>query len=181
MKIYLKPVTEEDGKLIVRWRNSPQVSKHCFNRTPITIESNRLFFDRYIKTELYKQYIVYRIDGQYEVISYPIATVYLKDMDRVNLRCELCIFTSDDEEWNTESQTQAIKLLLRKAFEEEGMHKVYSYVFSCFEDEISLLKKAGFHEEARLEKEALSPEGGYWDAYRMAIFYDVWNGLKDQA
>lgn len=170
MKIYLQPITEEDGKLIVKWRNSPQVSRHCFNRKPITLESNMQFYKTFVKTGHYMQYIVYRIDDEYSVVSYPIATVYLKDIDRTNRRCELCIFTSDDAEWNTESQAQAIQLLLEKAFQELNMHKVYSYVFACFPDEIALLKNAGFHEEARLEREALAPDGTYWDAYRMAIF-----------
>lgn len=172
MKIYLNPVTKEDGRLIVKWRNSPQVSQHCFNRAPITLESNRAFYETYVETGHYKQYIVYRVEEQYETVSYPIATVYLKDMDKINRRCELCIFTSDDEEWNTESQTQAIRLLLDKAFHEFGIHKVYSYVFSCFQDEIELLKNAGFHQEAILEREALAIDGTYWDAYRMTVFED---------
>lgn len=173
MKIYLTPVTKEDGKLIVKWRNSPIVSHHCFNRTPITEESNDKFYKDNVETGHYKQYMVNRLDDQYGVISYPIATVYLKDMDKVNKRCELCIFTSDDEEWNTESQKIAIQLLLKKAFGEFGMHKVYSYVFSCFHDEKNLLENAGFHVEAILKEEALSPDGIYWDAYRMAVFSDV--------
>lgn len=170
MKIYLQPITEEDGKLIVKWRNSPQVSMHCFNRKPVTLESNREFYKSFVETGCYMQYIVYRIDDEYGVISYPIATVYLKDIDRSNRRCELCIFTSDDEEWNTESQTQAIRLLLEKAFGELNMHKVYSYVFACFPDEIELLERAGFHKEARLEKEALASNGMFEDAYRMVFF-----------
>ena len=172
MKIYLQPITEDDGKLIVKWRNSPQVSMHCFNREPVTLESNREFYKSFVETGCYMQYIVYRIDDEYGVVSYPIATVYLKDIDRTNRRCELCIFTSDDEEWNTESQTQAIRLLLEKAFHELNMHKVYSYVFDTFPDEIALLKNAGFHQEARLEREALAPDGTYWDAWRMVIFGD---------
>lgn len=170
MKIYLQPITEDDGKLIVKWRNSPQVSMHCFNRKPVTLESNREFYKSFVETGCYMQYIVYRIDDEYGVVSYPIATVYLKDIDRINRRCELCIFTSDDEEWNTESQTQAIRLLLEKAFHELNMHKVYSYVFDTFPDEIALLKNAGFNQEARLEREALAPDGTYWDVWRMAIF-----------
>jgi RimJ/RimL family protein N-acetyltransferase len=172
MRIYLTPVTEADGPMIVKWRNSPQVSKHCFNRNPLSIESNKAFFKAHVETGHYMQYIVNRNEEDYGVASYPIATVYLKDIDKTNRRCELCIFTSSDEEWNTESQTLAIKQLLKIAFRELNMHKVYSFVFSVFKDEYELLEKAGFHKEATLEKEALSPEGEYWDAYRMAIFVD---------
>lgn len=172
MRIFLRPITEDDGKKIVKWRNAPQVARHCFNRVPVTEESNRDFYKNHVETGHYKQYIVERVDEDFGVASYPIATVYLKDMDVINRRCELCIFTSDDEEWNTESQSIAIKLLLDKAFNEFGMHKVYSYVFSEFQDEIELLRRAGFFEEAILGKEALSLNGNYVDAYRMVAFAD---------
>ena len=128
----------------MKWRNSPKVSSHCFNKKPITKESHLDFFDKNIVPGYYQQYIVERVEEQYGVAAYPIATVYLKDIDRVNRRCELCIFTSDDEEWNTESQAIAIKMLLKKAFEELYIHKVYSYVFYKYLDEAELLKRAGF-------------------------------------
>ena len=112
MRIYLRPIVLEDGANIVKWRNSSDVLSHCFDKTPITLESNEVFFKEYIETGKYKQFIVERIDEDFGVSSYPIATVYLKDFDQINHRCELCVFTSDDQEWNTDSQCIAIKLLL---------------------------------------------------------------------
>ena len=170
MKIYLRPITEDDGALIVKWRNNPNVSMHCFNRTPVTLESNKKFFHEQVETGRYKQYIVERIEEFTGVVVYPIATVYLKDIDRINKRCELCIFTSDDEEWNTESQAMAIKKLLFIAFEELGMHKVYSYVFTRYDDEKQLLESVSFKVENVLENEAVGMNGKYDDAYRMVIF-----------
>lgn len=170
MKIYLREVTLNDGSDIVKWRNAPQVSAHCFNKTPITIESNEAFYHTYIETGRYKQYIVERIDEDFGVSSYSIATVYLKDMDKVNKRCQLCIFTSDDQEWNTESQSIAIKMLLEKAFNEYEMHKVYSYVFAEYADEVELLKSAGFRVEAIMADEARNEMGEYSDAIRLCIF-----------
>ena len=101
MRIYLRPITLEDGESIVKWRNSGDVSSHCFDKTPITIKSNEMFYHSNVETGKYKQFIVERIDEDFGVSSYAIATVYLKDLDKVNHRCELCIFTSDDQEWNT--------------------------------------------------------------------------------
>lgn len=178
MRIYLRPITLEDGFNIVKWRNSVDVVSHCFNKNPITIESNEVFYKTYIETGKYKQFIVERIDEDFGVSSYPIATVYLKDFDKVNNRCELCIFTSDDQEWNTESQTIAIKQLLKKAFEEYGMHKVYTFVFADNKDEVALMKKAGLSEEAVLIKEALNSEGKYVDVLRMTLLTD--NYSKDE-
>ncbi len=88
MRIYLRPVTLEDGAIIVKWRNSPKVSKNCFNKSIITTETNEQFYSTYVETGKYKQYIVERIDEDFGVSSYPIATVYLKDFDETNKRCE---------------------------------------------------------------------------------------------
>lgn len=170
MRIYLRPITLEDGPNIVKWRNTPSVSAHCLNQKPITIESNETFFHKHVETGHYQQFIVERIDEDFGVSSYPIATVYLKDIDRINKRCELCIFTSDDQEWNTESQSIAVKLLLDKAFSEIEMHKVYSYVFYKFIDEAELLKGAGFTSEAIFKDEALDADGNYQDIVRFVIF-----------
>lgn len=178
MRIYLRPITLEDGSNIVKWRNTPSVRAHCLNQKPITLESNESFFHQYIDTGWYQQFIVERIDEDFGVSSYPIATVYLKDIDRTNKRCELCIFTSDDQEWNTESQTIAVKMLLEKAFDEINMHKVYSYVFYKFMDEASLLKRAGFTTEAILKEEALSADGEYEDIVRFVITDKEWKNVN---
>lgn len=170
MRIYLRPITLEDGPFIVKWRNSPKVSNHVFDRTPLTIESNQKFYEDNILTGRYKQFIVERIDEEFGVASYPIATAYLKGMDPINKRCQLCIFTSDDQEWNTDSQSIAVEMLLEKAFTEYGMNKIFSYVFAQNIDEIDLLKKAGFTEEALLKKEALNMDNEYVDIVRMCIF-----------
>lgn len=170
MKIYLRPITLDDGPMIVKWRNSPKVNAHCLNKKLISIESNELFYHSYVETGRYKQYIVERIDEDFGVSSYPIATVYLKDIDRFNKRCELCIFTSDDEEWNTDSQSIAIRMLLDKAFTELEMHKVYSYVFYSFLDEAELLRTAGFSIEAVLKNESKNSCGEYEDIVRFCAF-----------
>ncbi len=169
MRIYLRPITLADGETIVKWRNTRHVSSHCFNKKPITVESNIAFYKEFVETGKYKQFIVERIDEDFGVSSYPIATVYLKDFDKVNHRCELCIFTSDDQEWNTESQSIAIRLLLEKAFTEYKMHKVYTFVFADNKDEVSLMKRAGLQEEAVLVQEAVDSEGNYVDVLRMTI------------
>lgn len=169
MQIYLRPITKEDTDRIVKWRNSPKVSKHCLNKKPITRESHLEFFEHYVIPGYYQQYIVEKAAEEYVAASYPIATVYLKDIDRVNRRCELCIFTSDDEEWNTEAQALAIKMLLKKAFEELYIHKVYSYVFYKYIDEAELLKRAGFTTEAILKNEAVDENGKYEDVVRFSI------------
>ena len=164
---YLRPIEEKDGPSIVRWRNDPYVLSHCLDKTHITEESNLEFFKANIITGKYKQFIVECIDDVTGVYTFPIATVYLKDMDYGNKRCELCIFTSSDVEWNSEGQRIAIEMLSEKAFKEYGMHKVYSYVFKKFPNEVDLLQKAGFTIEATLIGEAKNGNGEFEDLIRL--------------
>ena len=170
MKIFLRPITEKDSDNIVKWRNSEKVLSHCMSKQKITKESNLLFYKENIETGKYKQFIVERVDEEFQLASYPIATVYLKDIDNYNKRCELCIFTSDDVEWNAEGQSIAIKMLLDKAFHEYGMHKVYSLVFYKNSDEVDLLKSAGFTMESIMKEESYNGDGTYDDIVRLSAF-----------
>ena len=169
MKILLRPISLQDGVHLVKWRNDERVINHCLSRATITEESNKEFFEKNVLTGKYKQFMVERLNEDFPMVAYPIATVYLKDMDYTNKRCELCIFTSTDTEWETESQSMVIKKKKKKAFNDYGMHKVYSYVFYKFPDEVELLKNAGFSSEAILKEEALNADGKYEDIVRLSI------------
>lgn len=167
MRLYLRPIEEADGAYIVKWRNSEKVRKHCMTKALITEESNQKFFREKVLSGRYKQFMVERIEEETGLVTYPIATIYLKDVDNENNRCELCVFTSCDVEWEIEGQVMAIKMLLEKAFNEYGMHKVYSRVF--YNEGIEALKKAGFSLEAVLKSEVMI-DGEYKDIYRLCIF-----------
>ena len=170
MAIHLRPITLEDGEQIVRWRNNENVKAHCMKKHVITKESNEVFYHTNVETGKYKQFIVEHTDDDFPIVCYPIATVYLKDIDNENKHCELCIFTSSDREWVQKSQSEGVRQLLEKAFNEYDMHKVYSYVFFKFPDEVELLKAAGFTVEAILKDESMNNDGEYEDIVRLVIF-----------
>ena len=167
MRVFLRPITENDAPHIVKWRNSDKVQKHCMTRTPITLESHMQYYRDKVLTGKNIQFIVERVEEELGLAAYPIATIYLKDVDRENHRCELCVFTSSDIEWEMEGQVMATKMLLEKAFNEYGMHKVYSRVF--YNEGIEMLKAAGFTLESVLKSEVMI-DGEYHDIYRLSIF-----------
>ena len=174
MRLNLREVTLDDGKTIIKWRNSDEIRKHCFSKKVISEQDNAVFFEQNVKTGKYKQFIVEKINEDFGLVAYPIACISLKDFDTENARCELCVFTSDDVEWNDENQYPAIKMILEKAFGEYGMHKVYSFVFADCLNEVRLLGAAGFKIEALLKQEAKDIDGNYVDIYRMAVLKDEW-------
>lgn len=167
MRVYIRPITEKDGQHIVKWRNSEKVQKDCMTKAPITLESHMQYFRDKVLTGKNIQFIVERIEENTGLVSYPIATIYLKDVDNENHCCELCVFTSSDVEWEAEGQIQATRIILDKAFNEYGMHKVYARTF--YNEGIEILKSAGFTLEAVLKSEVII-NGEYKDIYRLSIF-----------
>lgn len=167
MRIFIRPITDKDGAHIVKWRNSAKVLKDCMTKKPITEESHMQYYREKVLTGKNIQFIVERIEEETGLVSYPISTIYLKDVDNENHCCELCVFTSSDVEWEEESQLLAIKMVLDKAFGEYGIHKVYSRVF--YNEGIEVLKSAGFTLESVLKSEVLI-DGKYHDIYRLCIF-----------
>ncbi len=175
MKIVLREVKVEDGANIARWRNSIKVVRHCIDKTSVSEESNRRFFDEMIVTGKYKQYIVERYDDEFGgIFAYQIGTIYFKDIDEKNQKCELGMFPGNDEEWNSESQKIAVDLMVEKAYLEMHIHKVYAYVYADCTEEIELLKKCGFKIEGKFVSE-IYDSGNYRDILRLAIITDYFN------
>lgn len=169
MIVTLREIKESDAENIVKWRNSLNVVKHCIDKTIISKESQQRFYESKVITEKYKQYIVEKWDDKFGgVFSYQIGTVFFKDIDNINKKCEFGMFPSDDVEWNSEGQNIAVKLMKEKAFDEMGMHKIYAYVYVDCEEEIELLESCGFIIEGIFKDEIYDKEG-YRDIARLVV------------
>lgn len=169
LRLYLRPIQAEDGKLIVKWHNNPTVLEHCFNKELITEESNRLFFENYVLICKYKQFIVERIVEPYGVASYSIATIYLKNIDQYNKTSEMCMFSSYLEEWTSESKRIAIKLLIEKAFLEYDMRKIYTFIMTKYREEVDLLKDIGFVVENVIKDTIIDSSDNHNDVAKLCM------------
>lgn len=168
MLIKLREVTIADGENIAKWRNSLNVLRHCIDKTVVSEESNRKFYDEMIATGKYKQYIVERVDEEFGgLFAYQIGTIYFKDIDEANHKCELGMFPGDDQEWNSESQKLAVAQMLQKAYYDLSLHKVYAYVYTDCIEEIKLLEECGFTIEGTFVDE-IYDDDCYRSLFRMA-------------
>lgn len=168
MRIYLRKINPKDSEYIVKWRNHPQVLRHCMDGTLITVESQLMFYNTNILTRKYIQFMVEKMDESYGTFSYPVASVYLKNLDYENGKCELGVIPNEDEEWDDEAKIEAVRQLTLRAFHEFHFHKVYAYVFADCDDEVRLMEKCGFLIEGRFCSEIFDA-GEYRDIIRLAV------------
>jgi RimJ/RimL family protein N-acetyltransferase len=69
--------------------------------------------------------------------------------------------------------TEAIRIILRYAFEDSGLNRVGLSVFDFNETAIHTYQKLGFKTEGRL-RQALRREGSFHDAILMSILAHEW-------
>ena len=86
-------------------------------------------------------------------------------------KCELGIMIGDKSCWSKGHGTDALRVLLRFAFDEMNMNRVQLHVFAFNERAQVAYRKAGFVEEGR-RREAIYTEGAYHDTIVMSALRD---------
>ena len=165
-QVTIRPVTEADTDRIIAWRNAPSVMAHFIYRTPLTRKAHLNWLHNRVETGEVAQFVIY--DGETAVGS-----VYLRDIDRDNQKCEYGIFIGDDDCRGKGIGTAAAKLALAYAFEELGLNRVYLRVFADNLGAIKSYEKAGFRYEGTFRQDVMI-DGVGEDIVFMAILREDW-------
>lgn len=147
-QVTIRPVTEADTDRIIAWRNAPSVMAHFIYRTPLTRKAHLNWLHNRVETGEVAQFVIY--DGETAVGS-----VYLRDIDRSNQKCEYGIFIGDEDCRGKGIGTAAAKLALAHAFEELGLNRVYLRVFADNLGAIKSYEKAGFRYEGTFRQDVM--------------------------
>ena len=161
-KIYLRPMTEEDTDLIVRWRNEDFVRKNFIYQKPFTREGHLNWIRTMVDTGKVIQFIICTKEDE------PVGSVYLRDIDRTHRKAEYGIFIGEKDALSRGYGTEAAKLMLRYSFEELKLHKLMLRVLAGNDRAKKSYENAGFVQEAYL-KDDVYLEDGYRDVILMAV------------
>lgn len=100
-----------------------------------------------------------------------IGNVHLTDIDWIARHAGLGIFIGDEEHWSKGYGRQAVRLILRHAFEDLGLHRVHLVVLEDNDRAIRAYEKCGFVVEGRLRRHAYK-RGRFRDLILMGICVD---------
>ncbi|MBP3753226.1 MAG: GNAT family N-acetyltransferase [Lachnospiraceae bacterium] len=115
--VYLRPITEADTEMVLKWRNSDIVVSNYYYRTPISVEEHLNWIRNKVNKGEVWQYIVYTIDG-----DIPVGCVYLQHIDNSTLTGETGVFFSEEAPTGKGLATEAVKLIGEKiGFEKLGL------------------------------------------------------------
>lgn len=162
-KVYLVPIEYDDTDMIVKWRNQSFVRNKFIFRELFTREIHEHWMKTMVDTGNVKQFIIYVKEGKQ-----PVGTVYLRDIDKKNMRAEYGIFIGEEKFIGKGIGSRSARLIIKYAFEELCLHKVMLKVFAKNEIAIESYKKAGFKTEGYF-KDEVKIDGNYHDLIYMAV------------
>ncbi|MCM1118705.1 MAG: UDP-4-amino-4,6-dideoxy-N-acetyl-beta-L-altrosamine N-acetyltransferase [bacterium] len=161
--IYLRPMTYEDTDLIVSWRNQEAVRRNFIYQELFTRESHEQWIHTMVETGKVVQMVICETEG-----GRPVGSVYLRDIDRRHNKAEYGIFIGGEGARGKGYGTVAARLMIRYAFEELGLHRLFLRAFADNEQAIRSYEKAGFEREAYL-REDVCIEERYRDIVLMGV------------
>lgn len=161
--IYLRLMTAEDTDNIVAWRNSDAVRTNFIYQKLFTRQSHEQWIETMVNTGKVVQMIICLCEN-----DAPVGSVYIRDIDTTHNKGEYGIFIGEDSARGRGIGTAAAKLMIRYAFEEQKLHRLFLRVFADNKQAMGSYEKAGFVKEAYL-KDDVCIDGVYRDIVLMAI------------
>jgi len=156
-QIYLRPITADDTKMAVRWRNKPVVVENFIYRKEVSVKDHEEWLANKVFKGLVHQFIVCRNED-----DTPLGSVYLQNFEEQHRRAESGIYLGEEQAYGKGIGTEAVKLMADYAFETLGLHKLTARVLSYNMASRRLHEKAGYVQEACLRDE-LFLDGQYED------------------
>lgn len=165
--IKLRPITIEDTDNILKWRNSSQVKKYFCMQSDLTRKEHEWWLENKVKSGKAIQFIINLKKEQKD-----IGTIYIRDIDSENKNGEFGIYIGESDLRGMGYGTMAMDLIVKYAFLEKKLHKVYLRVLSDNERAKECYKKNGFVEEGVFKEHVYKQGKGFVDVTFMGRIND---------
>ena len=109
----------------------------------------------------------------------PVGVVSLTNINETNASADLSVILGATEDRDRGTGTEAIRILLRYAFEDSGLNRVGLSVFEFNEPAIHTYEKLGFKNEGRL-RQAIRRDDDFHDAILMSILAHEWHEMEEE-
>ena len=163
-KVRLRAYREDDLKNAFNYVNSQSVTRYLNVMRPRSLAEERAWVEAAMKNDdpTLVRLAIESADGEF------LGGIGLMHIDQRNRAAELGIGIARPEDWGRGLGSEAAVLMLRHAFEEMNLHRVYLRVYAYNERGQRSYKKIGFVEEGRM-RQAHFRHGAWHDVVFMGI------------
>ncbi len=158
--IHIEEIQESDLHLVSKWRSNPEVNDFI-RPGKRTLNEVRIWYRDYFSGEANR---IFLISSNGTAIGY----FTIEGIDQINRKCEFGIVIGETAFHNQGIGVSTINMMLNKAFNEMGMHRVLAVIKKDNAPSVKCFARAGFvlegeHREARFIN----------DEYKDVLFFSV--------
>lgn len=164
-KTRLRRIEREDIPTFVRWFSDPEVREFLLINRPISHAEEEKWFENQLQDDGSELFAIETNDGDENV---HIGNIGLHDINWLHRHTELGVVIGEKQYWGQGYGSDAVRALLRFAFQEMNLHRIHLRVFEDNARGIRAYEKCGFKREGCM-REAVFRKGRYYDELRMSI------------
>jgi RimJ/RimL family protein N-acetyltransferase len=160
--VNLRALEKRDLKQLVDWMNDPELTQWLGPRFPISLEEQEVWYSKLIQDSTKKSLIIEDKEGT------AIGLTSLLHLDWRNRQAELGTYIGERNHLGKGYGPDANLTILRFAFYELNLNRVYLHVFEENARAIRSAEKCGFRQEG-IMRSAIFYGGRYHDVVLMSI------------
>jgi RimJ/RimL family protein N-acetyltransferase len=138
-RVVLTELRDEDSDALFRWINDRELVLLSAPFAPVSEDAHREWFDSIRSRPDVEIYAIRTVDGERL-----IGTCQLHSIDRERGEAQLQIRIGERDAWGAGRGSEAVRLLLARAFEGLGLLRVELHVFATNERALRAYERAGF-------------------------------------
>jgi RimJ/RimL family protein N-acetyltransferase len=167
--VILRAFERDDAERCYRWMNDPNIVRTLKSRYPIAFQNEIEWLERAMKVSVSDSERHFAIERKEDRAHIGNASIH--DIDWVSRTAAFGLFVGEPSAWNRGFGTDAIRTLVRFAFEEMNLRKLNIDVFDYNDRAKHVLEAQGFVQEGRLRQQFYR-EGAYHDIVILSTFRD---------
>ncbi|HEY0159024.1 MAG TPA: GNAT family protein [Thermoanaerobaculia bacterium] len=165
--VILRAFEREDAERCYRWMNDPSIVRTLKSRYPIAFQNEIEWLDRAMHASVTERHFaIERKDDRTH-----IGNASIHDIEWVSRVASFGLFIGEPSAWNRGFGSDAIRTLVRFAFDEMNLRKLRINVFDYNDRAKHVLEVQGFVQEGRLRAEFYR-DGAYHDIVVLSTFRD---------
>ena len=174
-RVRLRGIEREDIPRFVEWLNDPEVLHGLMLASPLSNAEEQGWFDNMLTHPLEEHPLGIEVQtpGGWMLIG----NLGLMHIEWKSRNAEVGIFIGDKRYWNQGYGRDAMVLMLRHAFNNLGLHRVYLRVYETNPRAVHSYEKAGYVHEGRM-RQAQFKDGKFIDVLLMSALSTEWQDIE---
>jgi len=164
-KVRLRAIERDDLPRFVEWFSDPEVRRYLDMYLPFSLAQEERWFEQLQERMEKQELVMLTIETS---AGTHIGNISLFDINWKNRHAELGITIGEKDHWGQGYGSDSIRTMLRLAFGEMNLHRVFLRVHADNARGIHCYQKVGFQKEGTL-RESVFREGAYHDTFVMSI------------